>query len=95
MPTPRQPLRHHSALLRATPLRPSDRPATGASPGGAVQSAPLRPSPTCGLRPVHRRILELLATGVNDETIAELLGVSRRTLTRFQMALYAARKGWI
>ncbi|MFE9845259.1 helix-turn-helix domain-containing protein [Streptomyces goshikiensis] len=61
------------------------------------------------LHPIHRRILELLATGVNDDTIAELLGVSRRTLsrhieamntragstTRFQMALYAARKGWI
>ncbi|MGW5344851.1 helix-turn-helix domain-containing protein [Streptomyces sp. HUAS TT3] len=63
----------------------------------------------CGLQPIHRRILELLATGVTDETIAELLGVSRRTLsrhieainaragsmTRFQMALYAARSGWI
>ncbi|CAL9331074.1 hypothetical protein SUDANB120_00072 [Streptomyces sp. enrichment culture] len=63
----------------------------------------------CGLQPVHRRILELLATGITDETIAELLGVSRRTLsrhieaintragsmTRFQMALYAARSGWI
>ncbi|MFJ1704827.1 helix-turn-helix domain-containing protein [Kitasatospora sp. NPDC088346] len=61
------------------------------------------------LSPVHRRILELLATGVTDETIAELLGISRRTLsrqleqlntragslTRFQMALYAARSGWI
>ncbi|MEU6315492.1 helix-turn-helix domain-containing protein [Streptomyces sp. NPDC047014] len=63
----------------------------------------------CSLQPVHRRILELLATGVTDDTIAELLGVSRRTLsrhveaintragsmTRFQMALYAARNGWI
>ncbi|KUL46066.1 transcriptional regulator TrmB [Streptomyces sp. NRRL F-4489] len=61
------------------------------------------------LRPVQRRILELLGTGVTDETIAELLGISRRTLsrqleqlnraagatTRFQLALYAARKGWI
>ncbi|MEV7562852.1 helix-turn-helix domain-containing protein, partial [Streptomyces sp. NPDC089795] len=63
----------------------------------------------CSLQPIHRRILELLSTGVNDDTIAELLGVSRRTLsrhlesintragstTRFQMALHAARNGWI
>ncbi|MFK0238053.1 helix-turn-helix transcriptional regulator [Streptomyces vinaceus] len=63
----------------------------------------------CGLQPVHRRILELLSTGITDDTIAELLGISRRTLsrhveaintragsmTRFQMALYAARNGWI
>ncbi|MEW1654122.1 HTH domain-containing protein [Streptomyces sp. NPDC093707] len=61
------------------------------------------------LRPIQRRILELLGSGVTDETIAELLGISRRTLsrqleqlnlaadatTRFQLALYAARKGWI
>ncbi|MEU6232108.1 helix-turn-helix domain-containing protein [Kitasatospora sp. NPDC047058] len=61
------------------------------------------------LTPIHRRIIELLATGVTDDTIAELLGVSRRTLsrhleqlnsragsvTRFQMALHAARNGWI
>ncbi|MCG6500063.1 helix-turn-helix domain-containing protein [Kitasatospora sp. A2-31] len=61
------------------------------------------------LTPIHRRIVELLATGVTDDTIAELLGVSRRTLsrhleqlnsragsvTRFQMALHAARNGWI
>ncbi|GAA4840951.1 helix-turn-helix domain-containing protein [Kitasatospora terrestris] len=61
------------------------------------------------LSPIQRRIVELLATGVTDDTIAELLGVSRRTLsrhleqlnsragsvTRFQMALHAARNGWI
>ncbi|SDT83067.1 DNA-binding transcriptional regulator, CsgD family [Streptomyces sp. TLI_053] len=61
------------------------------------------------LSTVQRRIVELLATGVTDETIAELLGISRRTLsrqleqlnsragsvTRFQMALHAARNGWI
>ncbi|MFJ9868906.1 helix-turn-helix domain-containing protein [Streptomyces sp. NPDC101165] len=61
------------------------------------------------LSPMHRRILELLATGVTDDTIAELLGVSRRTLsrhleqlntragslTRFQMALHATRSGWL
>ncbi|MFH8369386.1 helix-turn-helix domain-containing protein [Streptomyces sp. NPDC018031] len=64
------------------------------------------PSP---LRPVQRRLLELLGSGLTDETIAELLGVSRRTLsrnleqlnhlagttTRFQLALHASRKGWI
>ncbi|MFI5642170.1 helix-turn-helix transcriptional regulator [Streptomyces goshikiensis] len=63
----------------------------------------------CGLQPVHRRILELLSTGITDDTIAEVLGISRRTLsrhveaintragsmTRFQMALHAARNGWI
>ncbi|MFC4911143.1 helix-turn-helix transcriptional regulator [Actinomadura gamaensis] len=61
------------------------------------------------LNPTQRRILELLATGVTDETIAELLGVSRRTLSRhleqlntragslsrFQLALHAARNGWL
>ncbi|MEU8324704.1 helix-turn-helix domain-containing protein [Nonomuraea sp. NPDC048881] len=61
------------------------------------------------LRPMHVRILELLGTGITDDTIAQLLGISRRTLsrnleqlnqragtvTRFQLALYAARQGWI
>ncbi|MEV6565335.1 helix-turn-helix transcriptional regulator [Streptomyces kronopolitis] len=61
------------------------------------------------LRPLQRRILELLGTGVTDETIAQLLGISRWTLSRhmehlyllagaanrFQLALYAARKKWI
>ncbi|XXJ61472.1 hypothetical protein ACMXN5_46270 [Embleya sp. MST-111070] len=61
------------------------------------------------LRPLRRRILELLGSGVTDETSAELLGISRRTLsrnlerlhtvagstTRFQLALYAARSDWI
>ncbi|MCP2336679.1 helix-turn-helix domain-containing protein [Actinomadura rupiterrae] len=61
------------------------------------------------LNPMQRRILELLATGVTDETIAELLGISRRTLSRhleqlntragslsrFQLALHAARNGWL
>ncbi|MEV6907848.1 helix-turn-helix transcriptional regulator [Amycolatopsis sp. NPDC051071] len=61
------------------------------------------------LSPVNRRVLELLSTGVSDDTIAELLGISRRTLsrhleqlttragalTRFQLALHAAREGWI
>jgi DNA-binding NarL/FixJ family response regulator len=61
------------------------------------------------LRPVERQVLELLAMGLTDETIADRLGVSRRTLTRhverlmskagvdgrFQLGLYAARNGWI
>ena len=61
------------------------------------------------LSPLHRRILELLATGVSDDKIAELLGISRRTLsrhleqltnragalTRFQLALHAARECWL
>lgn len=61
------------------------------------------------LPPSQRRILELLGAGVSDETIAELLGISRRTLsrqleqlmgragttTRFQLALQAARSGWL
>lgn len=61
------------------------------------------------LSPLHRRIVELMATGVSDDKIAELVGVSRRTLsrhleqltsragavTRFQLALHAAREGWL
>ncbi|MCS0603598.1 helix-turn-helix transcriptional regulator [Streptomyces sp. LP11] len=61
------------------------------------------------LRPLHLRILELLGTGVSDDTVAQLLGISRRTLSRnleqlnhqagtssrFQLALYAVRNGWI
>ncbi|SER83297.1 helix-turn-helix transcriptional regulator [Streptomyces qinglanensis] len=61
------------------------------------------------LRPLQRRILELLSSGLTDETMAELLGISRRTLsrhladlssragatTRFQLALHAVRRGWI
>ncbi|MCF6521713.1 MarR family transcriptional regulator [Streptomyces sp. JJ36] len=61
------------------------------------------------LTPIQGRILELLGSGLTDETMAGLLGVSRRTLsrhlmdlharagstTRFQLALHAAREGWI
>ncbi|MER6309436.1 helix-turn-helix domain-containing protein [Streptomyces sp. NPDC001739] len=61
------------------------------------------------LSPVQRRILELLGTGITDDTIAQLLGISRRTLSRhlerlyllagaanrFQLALHAARKEWV
>jgi DNA-binding CsgD family transcriptional regulator len=64
------------------------------------------PSP---LRPAERRLLALLGAGLADENIAELLGVSRRTLTRrlehlmsmagttnrFQLALHASRNGWL
>ena len=61
------------------------------------------------LRPIERQVLELLAMGLTDETIADRLGVSRRTLTRhverlmsragvdgrFQLGLYAGRNGWL
>ncbi|WP_214414051.1 helix-turn-helix transcriptional regulator [Sphaerisporangium fuscum] len=61
------------------------------------------------LNGLQRRILELLATGITDAQIAQLLGISRRTLsrhleqltcnagavTRFQLALHASRRGWI
>ncbi|MFE0134061.1 helix-turn-helix domain-containing protein [Streptomyces sp. NPDC059037] len=61
------------------------------------------------LPPLQRHLLGLLGTGITDETIADLLGVSRRTLSRnleklcqragatsrFQLALHAAREGWI
>ncbi|MEV0319912.1 helix-turn-helix domain-containing protein [Streptomyces sp. NPDC050658] len=61
------------------------------------------------LPPLQRHLLALLGTGITDETIADLLGVSRRTLSRnleklcqragatsrFQLALHAAREGWI
>lgn len=61
------------------------------------------------LRPMERRIIELLASGITDNAIAELLGISRRTLSRnleslttragvvnrFQLAVYACRNGWI
>ncbi|MGH3452046.1 MAG: helix-turn-helix transcriptional regulator [Haloechinothrix sp.] len=61
------------------------------------------------LRPIERKIIELLASGITDHAIAELLGISRRTLSRnlesltnragvvnrFQLAVYACRHGWI
>ncbi|MFJ7336371.1 helix-turn-helix domain-containing protein [Streptomyces sp. NPDC101116] len=93
---------HPSSLLSALTglFETSWRTALPMHLNGGVPSA---------LTPMHRRILELLATGVTDDTIAELLGVSRRTLSRhleqlnaragslsrFQMALHAARSGWI
>jgi len=56
-----------------------------------------------------REILRMMAAGMKDETIARILNVSRRTLqqhisdagsllgarTRFQIALLAAKRGWL
>ncbi|WP_213003075.1 helix-turn-helix transcriptional regulator [Winogradskya consettensis] len=56
-----------------------------------------------------REILRMMAVGMKDETIARILNVSRRTLqqhisdagavlgarTRFQIALLAAKQGWL
>lgn len=61
------------------------------------------------LRPLERQLLAFLAAGLPDNTIADRLSVSRRTLTRhverlmcasgatnrFQLALAAARNGWL
>ncbi|HEX5115082.1 MAG TPA: helix-turn-helix domain-containing protein [Pseudonocardiaceae bacterium] len=61
------------------------------------------------LQPHERRLLSLLAAGMGDDQAARALGVSRRTLfrylegmmartgsaNRFQLALHAARNGWI
>jgi len=61
------------------------------------------------VRPHERRLLGLLAAGLNDDQVARVLGVSRRTVfrhlealmartgasSRFQLALHAARNDWI
>jgi DNA-binding CsgD family transcriptional regulator len=61
------------------------------------------------LEPIEARFLRLLSTGVTDEQVAKVLGISRRTFfryleqlmartgtaTRFQLAAYASRQGWI
>lgn len=61
------------------------------------------------LQPHERRLLCLLAAGMTDDQAARALGVSRRTLfrylegmlartgaaNRFQLALHAARNGWL
>ncbi len=61
------------------------------------------------LRPVEARLLRLLSAGVTDEQVAKVLGISRRTffryleqlmartgtVTRFQLAAYASRQGWL
>jgi DNA-binding CsgD family transcriptional regulator len=70
----------------------------------------IRDRPTAQLlQPHERRLLGLLAAGMGDDQAARALGVSRRTLfrylegmmartgaaNRFQLALHAARNGWI
>lgn len=61
------------------------------------------------LEPIEMRFLALLSTGVSDEQVATMLGISRRTFfryleqlfartgtaTRFQLAAHASRQGWI
>jgi DNA-binding CsgD family transcriptional regulator len=61
------------------------------------------------LQPNERRLLSLLAAGLGDDQAARALGISRRTLfrylegmmartgaaNRFQLALHAARNGWM
>ncbi|MGI8578396.1 MAG: helix-turn-helix domain-containing protein [Nocardioidaceae bacterium] len=61
------------------------------------------------LEPIEARFLSLLSTGVSDEQVAKVLGISRRTffryleqlmartgtVTRFQLATHATRHGWI
>lgn len=61
------------------------------------------------LEPIEMRFLGLLSTGVSDEQVATMLGISRRTFfryleqlfartgtaTRFQLAAHASRQGWI
>jgi DNA-binding CsgD family transcriptional regulator/sugar-specific transcriptional regulator TrmB len=73
------------------------RPLSGT--GGQAQS----------LKPYERQLLALLAGGVTDDVAARNLGISRRTVTRcverlmtvtgassrFQLALNAAREGWL
>ncbi|MCW2776879.1 MAG: transcriptional regulator, LuxR family [Frankiales bacterium] len=75
-----------------------------------AQAEPLfRPPPGDGLAPREARLLELLAAGLKDETVARHLGVSVRTVrresaalldrlgagTRFQAGVEAARRGWL
>lgn len=70
-------------------------------PDGSVSESPLEP--------IEARFLRLLSTGVSDEQVARVLGISRRTFfryleqlmartgcaTRFQLAAYASHQGWI
>ncbi|GIF23194.1 DNA-binding CsgD family transcriptional regulator [Actinoplanes tereljensis] len=65
--------------------------------------------PTSGRDLRTREILRMMAVGMKDETIARILNVSRRTLqqhisdagavlgarTRFQIAVLAAKRGWL
>ena len=61
------------------------------------------------LEPAEARFLRLLSAGISDEQVATMLGISRRTffryleqmmartgtVSRFQLATYACRQGWI
>lgn len=61
------------------------------------------------LTPTETRFLRLLSTGVSDDQVAKVLGISRRTFfryleqlqartgtaTRFQLAAHACHQGWI
>ncbi|WP_306207335.1 helix-turn-helix domain-containing protein [Actinoplanes sp. RD1] len=65
--------------------------------------------PTSGRDVRTREILRMMATGMKDETIARILNLSRRTVqqhitdagsllgarTRFQIAVLAAKRGWL
>lgn len=73
------------------------------------QARPLSAPVVEGLAPREAGLLELLAAGLKDETVARHLGVSVRTVrresaalldrlgaqTRFQAGVEAARRGWL
>jgi sugar-specific transcriptional regulator TrmB/DNA-binding CsgD family transcriptional regulator len=77
--------------------------------GVRVSAAAFQPSPLAGLSQQDYEVLELLQTGLKDETIARQLGVSMRTArrrisrlltalgvgTRFQAGAEAARQGLV
>jgi DNA-binding CsgD family transcriptional regulator len=76
---------------------------------GAVPLQPDGSTVETALEPAEARFLRLLSAGVSDEQVAKVLGISRRTffryleqlmartgtVTRFQLAAYASRQGWI
>lgn len=82
----------------------------------SLRSRPVLPSAPPPARPAEQpldartsEILHLMATGLKDDAVARVLGVSRRTVqkhvsdtvrslgarTRFQVALLAAERGWL
>ena len=84
----------------------------GGGVSGQACAVPLQTdgSPSeAGLEPIEARVLRLLSSGVTDEQVAKVLGISRRTFfryleqlmartgtaTRFQLAAHASRQGWI